>query len=496
MSLLMEALRKAEEAKRKSQEGLAPQATEPQAGSTASDYQADSKQNSAPMFTLEPLEIIPTLSAETPGPDLSTSMHMESHTAAVHQDELHEYFTNEADDEHQHVAEPPTPRGRFQTRDQQAAASIFAAKQVAPKKKTHIKVLLASALTFIVIGTAAWWYLSNLSSSNSNFNPELANYDVSKRGFLDEQQTTATSVSEPVPVPDQTALPASSTLAENLAEPDNLPVEAALENTTASTPTAALVATANATDADTTTAADTDIAAPAAIALAANATQAPVGSEESTAAASNSVLQISRTSASKTINASLQSAYNILRSGDYASAVMQYQQALGELPNNRDALIGLASAYTRMGELATARQYYVRLLKLNPQDPYARTGLLQTTQNTGNSAYESDLKALLSAYPDIAPLHFAMGNYYAASLRWSEAQSSYFNALVNANRSNTGPVSPDYAFNLAVSLEQLQQPKAALNYYRQAQKLAEASTPGFDPALLRSRLAYLEQNQQ
>jgi tetratricopeptide (TPR) repeat protein len=101
----------------------------------------------------------------------------------------------------------------------------------------------------------------------------------------------------------------------------------------------------------------------------------------------------------------------------------------------------------------------------------------------------------LQRYPNLAPLHFALGNFHAGQQRWSEAQSAYFDALLHANRDTLNPVSPDYAFNLAVSLEQLQQPQAALNYYRQALSLSRSSPPGFDPALLQSRLEILEQAQ-
>lgn len=163
------------------------------------------------------------------------------------------------------------------------------------------------------------------------------------------------------------------------------------------------------------------------------------------------------------------------------------------MPNNRDALLGLAVIYTRDGRLDEARRLYAQALTLNPQDPLARTGLLQTMTGSG-SEIERELLSLRDSFPELAPIHFALGNLYAARQSWSDAQGAYFNALVFANRAGNGPVSPDYAFNLAVSLEQLQQPRAALDYYRQARTLAEERAPGFDPALLRSRLAFLEQN--
>jgi len=87
-----------------------------------------------------------------------------------------------------------------------------------------------------------------------------------------------------------------------------------------------------------------------------------------------------------------------------------------------------------------------------------------------------------------------MSHLYAAQQRWNEAQGAYFNALLFAHQSDEPSVNPDYAYNLAVSLEQLDQPITALEYYRQAQVLADVFTPGFDMEALNRRIAFLEQS--
>lgn len=478
----MEALRKAEEAKRKSQEQEPQQPLQTESESDTSASVGDDNL-SASAFTLEPREDIPTLTQQEPAPPPVPAPQSEDYQASPEpKDELHEYFADDNEDEATSHP-PPTPRGRLPTRDQQAAAAVFAAKQNTGKKSTHIKILLASGISIVCIGAATLWFLSDLSTGSSNINPAIANFDLASRGLLDDQSTI-----EPPAVNIQTStttaavtelVPDLATVTEN--------VEAELPTTTVAIQQTPVITEATANVATVT-------AAPVPT-LATVSDQAVADSDEAEAENTNSILKVSRTSGRKTVNSTLQSAYNAVQDGDNAGAIALYQQTLMQIPNNRDALIGLASLYARMGEAATARQLYLRLLKLNPQDAYARTGLLQTTQNNGNPAYESELKALLSSYPDVAPLHFALGNFYAANQRWSEAQPAYFDALLNANRSNSGPVSPDYAFNLAVSLEQLQQPGAALNYYRQAQELAMNSTPGFDQNLLRSRLAFLELNQ-
>jgi tetratricopeptide (TPR) repeat protein len=80
-----------------------------------------------------------------------------------------------------------------------------------------------------------------------------------------------------------------------------------------------------------------------------------------------------------------------------------------------------------------------------------------------------------------------LGNLYASEKRWPDAQQQYFRALT------LEPENPDHAFNLAVSLEHLDQPKLALDYYRKAQSLAAQRKPAFDPAELKSRIEALGQ---
>jgi Flp pilus assembly protein TadD len=100
-------------------------------------------------------------------------------------------------------------------------------------------------------------------------------------------------------------------------------------------------------------------------------------------------------------------------------------------------------------------------------------------------AEESQIKDLLIHTPADANLHFTLGNSYAEQGSWSEAQQSYFEAyrLDNSN--------PDFAFNLAVSLDQLAQSKAALEYYRRAEQLAGELPAAFDLATAQRRAAQL-----
>ena len=54
-------------------------------------------------------------------------------------------------------------------------------------------------------------------------------------------------------------------------------------------------------------------------------------------------------------------------------------------------------------------------------------------------------------------------------------------------------MNPDYAFNLAVSLEQLNQAAAAETYYREAIAFAATSPASFDLSVARNRLVSLSE---
>ena len=103
-----------------------------------------------------------------------------------------------------------------------------------------------------------------------------------------------------------------------------------------------------------------------------------------------------------------------------------------------------------------------------------------------------ELRRLLELHPQEPALAFALGNYLASQQRWPEAQQAYFDALQMARASDTETVNPDYAFNLAVSLEHLNQSAAALGFYRQARELALSHPAGFDLVELNNKLSALE----
>jgi tetratricopeptide (TPR) repeat protein len=199
------------------------------------------------------------------------------------------------------------------------------------------------------------------------------------------------------------------------------------------------------------------------------------------AAQDSGEIKVARAVQPQRLSPALDGAYQAFNSGDLASAQQQYETALRQDPNNRDALLGLAALSARQNQNDKAAAYYLRLLELDPTDATATAGLIGLRQGDAGQS-ESRLKAILAANPEAAPVLFALGNLYAQQGRWPEAQQAYFRAY------SAAPDNPDYAFNLAIGLDRLNQGKLALTYYQRALALAQDKAAGFDRGAVRKRL--------
>jgi tetratricopeptide (TPR) repeat protein len=191
-------------------------------------------------------------------------------------------------------------------------------------------------------------------------------------------------------------------------------------------------------------------------------------------------------SAAPVVPGDLASAYQALEKGQLSDAERLYRQALAADPRNVDAMLGLASIHAQQNRGDAATQLYMRVLEIEPRNTYAQAGLLNIGGRADPAAAESRLKQLIAKEPS-AYLYFTLGNLYAEQNQWAAAQGAYFQAF------NMAPDNPDYAFNLAVGLENISQPKLALDYYRRA--LALAQTRGnaqFALAPVQSRIRNLE----
>jgi tetratricopeptide (TPR) repeat protein len=182
----------------------------------------------------------------------------------------------------------------------------------------------------------------------------------------------------------------------------------------------------------------------------------------------------------------VEAGYSAFLAGDLAAARSAYEQALREEPANRDALLGLAAVDVRSGRHEAAEATYLRLLQADPRDAHAQAALIALRGTRVDPvAAESRVKSLLAADPGAHVLHFTLGNQFAQQGRWAEAQQEYFKAFA------ADPENADFAYNLAVSLDHMRQPKPAREYYRRAIALAERRGSSFDPRAARAREAQL-----
>lgn len=185
------------------------------------------------------------------------------------------------------------------------------------------------------------------------------------------------------------------------------------------------------------------------------------------------------------VSEALERGWMAYQNKDYASSKREYKKVLESEPNNHDALLGIAAVSLQQDEVGTARFIYIKLLERDPRDPHAHAGLANIAQTDGANLSESKLKQLIEYRPDDAHLQFALGNVYVKKKSWPEAQQAFFNAW-KADNSNA-----DYAYNLAVSLDQIGKHREARAYYEDSLKLAAGKNISFSTDAVKNRLAYL-----
>ena len=203
------------------------------------------------------------------------------------------------------------------------------------------------------------------------------------------------------------------------------------------------------------------------------------------AARSGNTIVVSRGSPEPVLSPLLAEAYAALQSNQLESARSLYQKMSSAEPRNVDALLGLAAIAARQGNTGEATRLYLQILELEPRHALAQSGLIALLGRADPLAAETRLKQLIAREPS-AYLYFTLGNLYADQSQWASAQQAYFQAhhLEAAN--------PDYAYNLAVALEHVSQPKLALGFYRRAAQLAAAKgRVNFNPAQVHDRIARL-----
>ncbi len=202
------------------------------------------------------------------------------------------------------------------------------------------------------------------------------------------------------------------------------------------------------------------------------------------AGASGAALEIRTSSRIADKDKWLREAYEAYLAGDDARALKSYNRVLDVDPRNRNALLARAAINLQNGETAAAIADYRALLEANPKDSQAMSSLLAVA-NVSPQEAESQIKIMLREEPESPHLNFALANAYGAQNRWQEAQAHYFAALQN------NPDDPNYAYNLAVSLEHIAKPKVAIAYYQRALENFDKGLATFSREVVDQRLETL-----
>ncbi len=410
MSLLMDALKKAEEAKRQSEAAAKAEPQEPPAAAGQA-----------------------TAGTEPQGlPELPSRLELLDH-------EFHAASPGKAEPTLAAAPPPRQPAEEAQKRERAAAQNVFMAKQPAPRRMFPLVVGGATLLAAAGIGGYFWWQLQPKSG-------------------LGPGPATARTAPPPAPAP--------------IAAAPIAPPPAVTAQPAAAAPSAA---PDDMDEADAAPPTLTSANKPAA----ANPAPPPAAAPEP-----ESPIRI--TTARLKVHPQVASAYQAFQAGDLATALRDYRQVLKTEPKNADALHGLAAISLREGRFEAAENLYLRILEADPKDNAAQAGLIGLRGQVDPIQSESRLKTLLASQPESPFLNFALGNLYAQQGRWNDAQQAYFRAY-SADGEN-----PDYQFNLAVSLDQLRQPKLALQYYQGALAAAAQRPAAFDRNQVAGRVSELQ----
>lgn len=473
MSLLLDALKKAEKAKEAAQRGDKPQAPPREGGLSLEPAPDDAKR----VMTRDKL------------PDISTPLEIGSDDISPRR------ATASSSEQATPPARPAVPAsGAAPSRSGRASGAIgdpAAAQRAAAQSVLQTKFkepnprlpfyISVGVLSVFAIGTAVYFYLQLRPR------PPLVNLEA--KPPAGEQ---AVNVARAPATPPRVASTPSATrqTIPGLPSPPTAQPAATSAPSAAPAPAASSAALASKPPAATTKSAARAESAPAGQ----TATVQPGDARgETPRAASNAQpeararppRQFGRRSIAR-VNPGVAAGYAAYQTGDLEAARRDYQQALRAEPRNIDALLGLAAVELRAGQYAAADRYYQQVLRLDPRNPHANAGMLALRSQQFNPvAAESRVKSLLAREPGAEGLQFTLGNQYAQQSRWNEAQQAYFKALASE------PSNPDFAYNLAVSLDHLRQVKPALQHYQLALKLAETRSAAFDADAVRARIAQL-----
>ncbi len=447
MSLLMDALRKAEEAKRQNKEaiGSGEPATPPLAEQALEGLSLEPR----------PLDIEPK--AAVAAPELETPVTAEPYQSQTAAELLAEAFGETPPQNQPGPAlsspaqtAPPEQKREPSIRKPEKAApqtavspeardsiqNVFKAKQPEPKSNRAFLIITGS-LTAVAVAAIAGYFWWQLQPRSVAMPPPFAPPNLSEKPIAAPVPPSMTATAAPPPA----ALPATPSIAE----------KPAIANAEKQPPSDKTLS---------------------------------VKLEPRLAPAPESPIRI--TNSKPKLNTWINQGYEALQKGDLNAAQYAYERAQADDPRNLDTLYGLASIALQRGNNNLAEDYYFKILELDPRDAIALSAMTGLRGKANGNNTESRLKGIIAEQPNVAALHLALGNLYAQDEKWRDAQQSYFLALKNDSES------PDAAYNLAVSLDQLRQEKLAIQYYKEALRLANIRPSNFNRAQIQARLKELQ----
>ena len=356
------------------------------------------------------------------------------------------------------VSQYLAPREPDSQPQQEAAANIFNAARLPASNFPH--VLLALAL--ITLGLCIWLATQFFPVNSSSTHLLVADHATLPKHEppVAEQNFSATPIAQ---VENHTSKEQQKDVPDRLSEKTSQPRESVAAN----------IVTESTTE-------------PAEPLLKASSVETRDEAPATNNARQNS-LQLSHTKSTTGIEPTLMAAYQAFNQGELSQAQHLYRQALQKDVRNVDALLGMAAIAQRQARNSDALGWYQKVLEVDPAQPFALSAMVGLQPALDSDSQINHLKNLIAQQPENAQFHASLGNLYAEQNRWQEAQASYFEAVRFA------PQSAAFLFNLAVSLEHLNQPQLALMQYQRALQLVErTSTTSPDPLILKSRILALQ----